>query len=153
MKTFRAVLGRQTKHLRKVRGRATERKSDSSMRHKGSNPLLSRNGVLNEALHKSNIVGSEPLLNSPLELLIDKVRHIDLPLTLIMGVVHEIDVVATTSSRVSNLAHNSGPVNASQGTVEEVHASEVRRRWLNSHIGNRIAEKKVLSHHLFGDLE
>jgi hypothetical protein len=64
-----------------------------------------------------------------------------------MGVVHEIDVVAMTSSRISNLAHNSGPVNASQGTVEEVHASEVRRRWLNSHIQNRIAEKKVLIHH------
>jgi hypothetical protein len=39
-------------------------------------------------------------------------------------------------------------VNASQGTVEEVHASEVRRRWLNSHIRIRIAEKEVLSHHL-----
>jgi hypothetical protein len=62
------------------------------MRHIGPNPLLSKNGVFNEALHKSNIVGSEPLLNSPLELLIDKVRHIDLPLTFRMGVVHEIDV-------------------------------------------------------------
>jgi hypothetical protein len=130
MKKFRSVLGGLTKHLRKVRGRATERKSDSSMRHIGPNPLLSRNGVLNEALHKSSIVGSEPLLKSPLELLIDKVRHIDLPLTFRMGVVHEIDVVATTSSRVTNLAHNSCPVNASQGTVEVEHASVVRRRWL-----------------------
>jgi hypothetical protein len=102
MKKFRAMLGRLTKHLRKVRSRATERKSDSSMRHIGPNPLLSRNGVLNEVLHKSSIVGSEPLLNSPLELLIDKGRHIDLPLALRMGVVHAIDVVATTSSRVSD---------------------------------------------------
>jgi hypothetical protein len=148
MMKLRAVLSRPTKHLRKVLGRATERKCNGSMRHIGPNPLLSRNGVFNEALHKSSIVGSEPLLNSPLELLIDKVRHIDLPLTFRMGVVHEIDVVATTSSRVSNLAHNSGHVNASQGTVEEVHASEVRRRWLNSHIRIRIAEKEVLSHHL-----
>jgi hypothetical protein len=147
MKKFRAVLRRLTKHLRKVRGRATERKSDSSMRHIGPNPLFSRNGELNDALHKSSIVRSESLLNSPLELLIDKVRHIDLPLTFRMGVLYEIDVVATTSSRVSNLAHNSGPVNASQGTVDVVHASAVRRRWLNSHMRIRIAEKKVLSHH------
>jgi hypothetical protein len=80
MMKLRAVLGRPTKHLRKVLGCATERKCDGSMRHIGPNPLLSRNGVFNEALHKRSIVGSEPLLNSPLELLIDKVRHIDLPL-------------------------------------------------------------------------
>jgi hypothetical protein len=49
MKTFRAMLGRLTKHLRKVRGHATERKSDSSLRHIGSNPLLSWNGVLSVA--------------------------------------------------------------------------------------------------------
>jgi hypothetical protein len=148
MMKLRAVLGGLTKHLMKVLGHATERKCDSSMRHIGPKPLLSRDGVFNEALHKSSIVVSEPLLNSPLELLIDKVRHINLPLTVRMGVVHEIDVVAMTSSRVSNLAHNSSPVNASQGTVEVVHACEVRRRWLNSHIRIRIAEKKVLSHHL-----
>jgi hypothetical protein len=147
MKTLRAMLRGVTKHLRKICSRATERKSDSSMRHIGPNPLLSWNGVLNEALHKSSILGSKPLRNSPLELLIDKVRHIDLPLMVRMGVVHEIDVVATTSSRVSNLAHNSGPVNVSQGTVEVVHASEVRRRWLDRHIRIRIAEKKVLGHH------
>jgi hypothetical protein len=97
MMKLRAMLGRLTKHLRKVWGRAMERKSDGSMRHIGPNPRLSRDGVFNEVLHKSSIVGSEPLLNSPLELLIDKVRHIDLPLAFRMGVVHEIDLVATTS--------------------------------------------------------
>jgi hypothetical protein len=148
MMKLRAVLGGLTKHLMKVLGHATERKCDSSMRHIGPKPLLSRDGVFNEALHKSSIVVSEPLLNSPLELLIDKVRHINLPLTVMMGVVHEIDVVAMTSSRVSNLAHNSSPVNASQGVVEVIHVCEVRRRWLNKHTQIRIAEKKILSHHL-----
>jgi hypothetical protein len=147
MKALRAMLRGMTKHPRKIWSQATERKRDSSMRHKGSNPLLSWNGVLNEALHKSDIVGSKPLLNRPLELLIDEIRHINLPLMVRVRVVHEIDVEATTSSRVSNLGHNSGPVNASQGTVEVVHPSVVRRRWLLGHIRIRIAEKKVLGHH------
>jgi hypothetical protein len=147
MNALRAMLRGLTKHLRKIGSRATERKSDRGMRHKGSNPLLSWNGVLNEALHKCHIVGSKPLLNRPLELLVYKVRHINLPLTVRVRVVHEVDVEATTGSSVSNLAHNSGHVNASQGTVEIVHASIVRRRWLLVHIWIRIAEKKVLGHH------
>jgi hypothetical protein len=139
MMVLGTVLGGLSNHLRKVQSRATEMKSESTMMLIVPNPLLSRNLVFDEALNEGTVVGSEPLLNSPLELMIDEVGYI--PLTIRMGLVHEIDVVAMTSSRISNLAHNSSMVNASQGAVEVVHASDVWRRWLDGHIRDWIAEK------------
>jgi hypothetical protein len=117
MTVLGTMLGGLSNHLRNFRCCASQRKSESAMTLIVPCSLLSRDHVVDEALNKSTIVGCEPLLNSPPELMIDEVGHINLPLTIKMGVLHKVDVVATTSSEISNLAHNNDTMKEIQGVI------------------------------------
>ena len=91
--------------------------------------MLRRHDLVEETLNNGTVVRCESGQHNSLQLIVNVVAAINLPLTGRMTIVHQIDVVPPSHGVIPSLAHNTLTEYPSHRVIEEVHAGDAWWFW------------------------